>query len=75
MTEAAGAVLEIAFNGLGLHRASAVLDARNDASAALCMRLGMRDEAHFVEDLWFKGGWGDTTIYAILDREWAARAT
>jgi RimJ/RimL family protein N-acetyltransferase len=73
MTEAAGAVLKLAFSALGLHRASALLDPRNDASAALCSRLGMRAEAHFVEDLWFKGAWGDTTIYSILDREWAAR--
>ncbi|MGO9900298.1 MAG: GNAT family N-acetyltransferase [Solirubrobacteraceae bacterium] len=75
MTEAARAVLRIAFHDLGLHRASAVLDPRNHTSAALCRRLGMREEAHFVEDLWFKGAWGDTAIYAILDREWAARAT
>jgi len=52
-----------------------VLDPRNHASAALCRRLGMREEARFVEDLWFKGSWGDTAIYAILDREWAAHAT
>jgi RimJ/RimL family protein N-acetyltransferase len=75
MTEAARAVLRIAFNDLGMHRASAVLDARNHASAAVCARLGMREEAHFVEDLWFKGAWGDTSIYAILDREWAALGT
>ena len=31
-------------------------------------------EAHFVEDLRFKGGWADTAIYAILDREWPADA-
>ncbi len=74
MTEAASAVLGIAFNDLGLHRASALIDPRNDASAALCVRLGMREEARFVEDTWFKGAWGDTAIYAILDREWAARA-
>jgi RimJ/RimL family protein N-acetyltransferase len=73
MTEAAGAVLEIAFTQLRLHRVSADLDPRNAASVALCKRLGMREEAHFVEDLWFKGGWGDTAIYAILDREWASR--
>ncbi len=73
MTEAARAVLDIAFNDLGLHRASAVLDARNHASAALCTRLGMREEAHFLEDLWFRGAWADTAIYAILDREWTAR--
>jgi RimJ/RimL family protein N-acetyltransferase len=71
MTEAAYAVLEIAFAELQLHRVSAELDPRNHASAALCRRLGMREEAHFVEDLWFKGDWGDTAIYAILDREWA----
>jgi len=32
----------------------------------------MREEAHFVEDLWFKGEWADTGIYAVLDREWRA---
>jgi RimJ/RimL family protein N-acetyltransferase len=72
MAEAAGAVLDIAFGAIGLHRVRARLDPRNDRSAALCRRLGMREEAHFVEDTWFKGAWGDTAIYAILDREWAA---
>jgi RimJ/RimL family protein N-acetyltransferase len=74
MTEAADAVLNIAFHELRLHRAIARLDPRNHESAALCRRLGMRQEAHFLEDGWFKGGWGDTAIYAILDREWGARA-
>jgi RimJ/RimL family protein N-acetyltransferase len=72
MTEAAGAVLDLAFGTLGLHRVRAELDPRNHASVALCTRLGMREEAHFVEDLWFKGAWGDTGIHAILDREWNA---
>ena len=75
ITEAAQAVLNIAFGDLGLHRAIADLDPRNHASAAVCKRLGMRPEAHFVEDLWFRGGWADTAIYAILDREWAARTS
>jgi RimJ/RimL family protein N-acetyltransferase len=35
----------------------------------------MRLEALCVEDAWFKGAWADTAIYAILEREWAARAT
>jgi RimJ/RimL family protein N-acetyltransferase len=71
MTEAAAAVLEIGFGAIGLHRVMADLDPRNDSSIALCRRLGMREEAHFVEDLWVKGEWADTGIYAILDREWA----
>jgi len=70
MTEAAGKILEIAFRGIGLHRVIARLDPRNDASAALCRRLGMREEARFVEDIWFKGEWADTSIFAILARDW-----
>jgi RimJ/RimL family protein N-acetyltransferase len=73
MTEAAQAVLKIAFDELGMHRAIADLDPRNHASAALCERLGMRREADFLEDLWFKGEWGDTAIYAILEREWGVQ--
>jgi RimJ/RimL family protein N-acetyltransferase len=73
MTEAASAILQIAFAELGLHRVSAELDPRNAASAELCRRLGMRQEAYFVEDLWFKGAWGDTVIFAMLEREWAGR--
>jgi RimJ/RimL family protein N-acetyltransferase len=72
MTEAATAVLDLAFTELALHRVTAQLDARNTASAALCRRLGMRQEAHFVEEEWFKGEWSDTVIYAVLAREWAA---
>jgi RimJ/RimL family protein N-acetyltransferase len=74
MAEAAGAVLDIAFGDIGLHRVSAELDPRNVRSAALCRRLGMREEARFVEDTWFKGVWGDSAIYAILDREWPCGA-
>jgi RimJ/RimL family protein N-acetyltransferase len=71
--EAASAVLELAFATLGLHRVAAELDPRNDASVALCLRLGMRHEAHFVEDMMFKGDWADTGVYAILAREWLGR--
>src|SRR4051794_15598068 len=72
MTEAAGAVLDLAFGTIGLHRVAAQLDPRNTTSVALCRRLGMREEAHFVEDLWFKGEWGSTGVHAILAREWRA---
>lgn len=68
--EAAGLLLDLAFGELGLHRVSAELDPRNDASVALCLRLGMRHEAHFREHMWFKGDWADTGVYAILEHEW-----
>lgn len=73
MSEAAGAVLAVAFEQIGLRRMIANLDPRNAASAALCRRLGMRHEAHFVEDMWSKGEWTDSGIYAILAREWTSR--
>lgn len=71
--EAAAAVLDLAFATLGLHRVHAELDVRNDASVRLCRRLGMREEAHLVEDMWFKGDWSDTGRYAILAQEWRRR--
>ena len=33
----------------------------------------MRHEAHHLQDMWFKGGWADTDVYAILAAEWHAR--
>lgn len=72
--EAARAMLDLAFGAMGLHRVFAELDPRNVASVSLCQRLGMRHEAHFVENMMFKGDWADTGIYAILAREWNARS-
>jgi RimJ/RimL family protein N-acetyltransferase len=73
-SEAARTMLGVAFEQIGLHRVIANLDPRNTASIALCLRLGMREEAHFVRDMWFKGEWADTGIYAILRDEWLAAA-
>ena len=70
--EAARAMLGLAFGEMGLHRVFAELDPRNASSIALCRRLGMRHEAHFVENVMFKGEWADTGIYGLLAREWVA---
>ena len=71
-SEAATAVLAIAFETIGLHRVHAELDPRNHSSVALCKRLGMREEAFFVEDMYFKNEWADTGVYGILRKEWLA---
>jgi RimJ/RimL family protein N-acetyltransferase len=73
--EAAARMLELAFTTLQLHRVCAKLDVRNAASVALCGRLGMREEAHFVRDMMFKGEWSDTGVHAILAEEWRSRRT
>jgi RimJ/RimL family protein N-acetyltransferase len=71
-TEAARAVLAIAFDEVQLHRVYGICDALNTASARLMERLGMRREAHLRENEIFKGRWGDEYIYAMLRREWLA---
>jgi len=68
--EAARAVTAFAFDQLDLHRVYADIDPRNQASARVVEKLGMRREAHLVENVWIKGEWCDTWIYAMLDREW-----
>jgi RimJ/RimL family protein N-acetyltransferase len=71
-TEGAAALLSLGFDGLDLHRVIARIDARNDASAAVLRRLGMRQEAHLVENEWFKGEWTDELDFAVLAEEWRA---
>lgn len=73
-TEAARELIRMAFDDLGMHRVWAQLDPRNVASARLCQRLGLRQEAHLREESWFKGEWGDLAIYAILEQEWQTAA-
>ncbi len=72
-TEAAGAMVELAFGSLGAHRVSGHLDQRNGASAAVLERLGMRREALLIENEWVKGEWTDEAVYAVLAREWRSR--
>lgn len=69
-TEAARVMLRLGFEGLGLHRIVARCDARNRASIRVMERLGMRREAHLVENEYVKGEWTDEIVYALLAREW-----
>ena len=72
-TEAARALLGLAFERYGLHRVYGRLEPRNVASARVLEKLGMRREALLVENEWVKGEWQSEAIYALLDREWEAR--
>lgn len=72
-TEATAAMIDLAFSALEAHRVVGRLDARNEASAALLRRLGMRHEATFRENEWVKGEWTDESVYAITADEWWER--
>jgi RimJ/RimL family protein N-acetyltransferase len=68
--ESSRALLDWAFTVAGVHRVEARLEPRNVASARVAEKLGMRREAHFVENEWVKGEWSSEAVYAILEREW-----
>jgi RimJ/RimL family protein N-acetyltransferase len=72
-TEALNAVLNLLFVQLGKHRVFASVDPCNLRSMALMKRLGLRQEAHFVRGLWFKDGWVDDVVFAMLDDEWRVK--
>ena len=72
--EAAAAMLGLGFREFNFHRIYARCDARNIGSYKLMQRLGMRREAHFIQNELFKGEWSDELYYAILQAEWTALA-
>jgi RimJ/RimL family protein N-acetyltransferase len=71
-TEAARVLLGLGFENYGLHRIVGRLDARNTPSARVLERLGMRREAHLVQNEFVKGEWSDEVVYAMLGHEWRA---
>jgi RimJ/RimL family protein N-acetyltransferase len=71
--EAVECLLDYIFGSLDKHRGFAATDVLNRSAVALCRRLGFRQEAHFLEHLWFKGRWGSEFVFAMLKREWEER--
>jgi RimJ/RimL family protein N-acetyltransferase len=72
-SEAVRAVLDYAFETLGLQRITASVDCANTPSVALLERVGMRRERHLIQHTWFKGRLCDEYLYAILRDEWLRR--
>ena len=68
--EAVRCLLAYLFAEYGLHRVYANTDVENQAARRTLEQLGMRREAHFVENLWFKGRWSSEYWYGMLASEW-----
>jgi RimJ/RimL family protein N-acetyltransferase len=73
-TEASRVLLRLSFEDLHLHRVYGRVEARNLGSARVLEKLGMRREAHLVENEFVKGEWQSELTYAILATEWRAAA-
>ena len=72
-TEAVVETVDLCFRSWRCHRVTARMDGRNERSAAMARRVGMREEAHFRENEWVKGEWTDEKVFAVLRGEWTAR--
>ncbi len=72
-TEATGAIITLGFEKFGFHRIFARLDAKNAGSVGVVERLGLRREAHLIQNDRFNGIWGDEYVYAVLRQEWSER--
>jgi RimJ/RimL family protein N-acetyltransferase len=71
-TEALNAIFKMLFVDLRKHRVFASVDPLNLPSMALMKRLGLRQEAYFVQSLWFKNRWVDDVVFAMLASEWTS---
>ncbi|HEY5267214.1 MAG TPA: GNAT family protein [Acidimicrobiales bacterium] len=63
-------LLTIGFTTFSLHRIVGRCDARNAASVRSLQKVGMKEEAHLVENEFVKGEWTDEIIMAIRKSEW-----
>lgn len=69
MTEALGAVVDYAFNTLGMHRISAGHLVENPASGRVMQKIGMQFEGIRREDTFLDGAFHDIARYAIINEK------
>ncbi|MCL2199539.1 MAG: GNAT family N-acetyltransferase [Defluviitaleaceae bacterium] len=69
-TEIGHALLKFCFQTLNLRRIIAACHVDNHASYKLMEKIGMRREAHFIQEKLYGDVWCDRYQYAILRDEW-----
>lgn len=71
--EALCGLLNYLFRDLNKHRVFAITDTRNISAYRLLEKTGFRKEAHYRENTFFKGAWGDEYLFARLQSEQVSR--
>lgn len=72
-TEAALAMLELAFDVLAVRRVWASCDPMNTGSARVLEKVGMTLEGTLRHDMNIRGDLRDSAVWGILEREWRTR--
>lgn len=67
-TETTRLLLELGFDGLGLHRIAATCHPDNAASARVLEKAGMRFEGRLVGHMLVRGSWRDSLLYAAVNQ-------
>jgi ribosomal-protein-alanine N-acetyltransferase len=67
MRAALSAILPFVFQVLGLHRLEAACIPENEASRALLLKLGFREEGRARRYLQINGEWRDHVLFALLE--------
>jgi len=69
-TEAAIAILQVAFDELDMHRVALRIAIGNSASETIATRLGFVKEGLLRDELRVHGKWMDHSIWGILEPEY-----
>ena len=72
-SEATQSIVNYGFSELRLHRIFATCRPENVGSWKILEKLGMQREGLLRENVWIRGSWYNSYLYAILDYEWQAR--
>ena len=68
-TEAAKAIIQFGFSKLKMHRIWATCDPPNKASARVLEKAGMKREGLLRKNVFQKGAWRDSYLYAVLESD------
>lgn len=72
-SEAVGAVIDFAFETVGMHRIEADVDPRNDRSLRLLERFGFEREGFLRERYYLHGERQDAVLMGLLRKNWRRR--
>lgn len=72
--EAVAAILGFCFEGIKLHRVTAMCDTKNTAACGLCEKAGLSREGEFAKDRLVRGEWMSSVWYAALDEDYRGAA-
>lgn len=73
--EAVGLLLQIAFDGLNMHKVWLTCADYNERGLRAYRRIGFREDGRLRDDRWIDGQYHDTIVMSILEAEYRARAT